>query len=120
MALPLVHSQAIWGGPHDETAVLALRFESGATAELTSSVLFGAPSRVEVYGAEGYALATGTLGPHGKGRVETRQGSVLYTPCDPYVGELEHFGEAIRQGREPEVDGAEGLRNVELLEEACP
>lgn len=38
-----------------------------------------------------------------------------YTPVDPYEGEIADFVEAIRQSREPEVGGAEGLRNVEIL-----
>jgi len=110
-----VAARAVWGGPHDETAVAALRFEGGGTAELCSSVLFPSPSRLEVYGSDGYALATGTLAPHGRGRVETVDGPVDFTPVDPYEGELLDFGRAIREGREPEVDGTEGLRNVELL-----
>ena len=39
---------------------------------------------------------------------------------NPYVGEIADFVAAIRDGRPPEVDGAEGLRNVELLCEAAP
>ena len=27
-------SNSVWEGPHDETAVAAMKFESGATAEL--------------------------------------------------------------------------------------
>ncbi len=118
--LEAVVSRSVWRGPHDETATVALRFESGATAEFTCSVLFGAPSRLEVYGASGYAIATGTLGPHGRGHTETNRGPLEYTPRDPYVGELEDFAESIRAGRSPAVDGEEGLRNVELLERASP
>ena len=115
-----VVTRAVWNGPHDETAVVALRFQDGATAELTSSVLFEAPSRVEVYGSTGYAIATGTLGPHGGGRIETSAGRLDFLRRDPFVGEIEDFAAAVREGRDPEVDGREGLRNVELLEQACP
>ncbi len=62
-------------------------------------------------------MADGTLGPHGRGRIETRAGPLSFTPVDPYRGELEDFAAAVRQGRAPEVDGGEGLRNVELLVE---
>ena len=118
--LSSVVSKGVWGGPHDETAVVALRFASGATAELTSSVLFRAPSRMEVYGTAGYAIATGTLGPHGGGTIETSGGPLAFTPRDPYTGEIDDFVAAVRRGRRPAVDGAEGLRNVELLTQACP
>lgn len=111
-----VTSHAVWSGPHDETAVAVMSFESGATAELCSSVQFGAPSRMEVYGARGWAVGTGTLGPAGDGAIETDAGPLAYEVAHPYVGEIEDFAHAVREGRAPEVDGAEGLRNVELLE----
>jgi predicted dehydrogenase len=41
---------------------------------------------------------------------------VEFTPCDPYVGELTNFIEAIRNDTKPLVDGEEGLANVGLLE----
>ncbi len=110
-----VVSRAAWDGPHDETAVVALQFESGATAEFCSSVQFGSPSRFELYGADDYRLAEDTLGPHGAGTVRSKSGVRPYTVANPYVGELEDFADAIRNGRPPEVDGVEGLRNVELL-----
>ena len=106
----------MYGGPHDETAVVALELESGATAELTSSVLFASPTRFEVYGSEGYAIATGTLGPHGAGEIVTNDGPLPFPIENPFAGEIADFVAAVRDGRPPEVDGGEGLRNVELLE----
>jgi 1,5-anhydro-D-fructose reductase (1,5-anhydro-D-mannitol-forming) len=107
-------------GPHDETALLALRFANGATAEITTSVLFPAPTRVEIYGAEKYAICEGTLGPRGEGTIHIDDEPVPFTPVNPYAGELADFVGAIREKREPEVGGREGLRNVELLLEAMP
>lgn len=118
--LESVISRQVWGGPHDETAVVVLGFESGSTAEFTSTVLFSAPSRMEVYGSRGFATATATMGPHGGGRIETGDGPLAFTARDPYVGELADFAAAIREGRDPAVSGREGVRNVELLEQACP
>lgn len=103
-----------WGG-HDETAIAALELESGATAELCSSVLFESPTRLEVYGSRGWAVCTGTLGPHGGGAVHTKTGPVDYPRSDPYAGEIADFAAAVKEARAPEVDGTEGLRNVELL-----
>ena len=112
-----VTSRSVWGGPHDETAVVALKFESGSTAEFCSSVLFRSPSRVEVYGSADYAIGTDTLGPDGAGSIVTSRGRLSFPVTNPYVGELEDFVAAIRDRRAPEVDGAEGLRNVELMED---
>ena len=112
-----VTSNAVWGGPRDETALVALTFESGATAEFCSSVQFESPSRVEVYGDQGYVIGNHTLGPRGAGTVFTRAGMVPYVVQNPYVGELADFAAAVRNGRPPAVDAREGLRNVELLEE---
>ena len=70
---PLI-TRNVFQGPHDETALLALEFESGATAEVCTSVLFDAPRRMEVYGSDGHALFDDTLGPSGGGRIVTHEG----------------------------------------------
>ena len=110
--------RSVWGGPHDETAAVSMQFTSGATAEFCSSVLFESPSRVEVYGSKGYAICDGTLGPRGRGRIVTHKGSQQFTAKNPYVGEIRNFHDAIRGKTDAEVDGEEGLRNIELLVKA--
>ena len=113
-------SRAVWNGPHDETAVVSLRFESGASAVFCSSVLFQAPSRMEVYGSVGFAECVGTIGPHGAGRIEIGGDAFAFAPVDPYAGEIQDFADAITDDRDPEVNGEEGLRNVELLLATAP
>jgi 1,5-anhydro-D-fructose reductase (1,5-anhydro-D-mannitol-forming) len=108
-------NRQVFNGPHDETALLTYQFENGSTAELCASVLFKGPRVMELYGSEGYAICTDTLGPHGQGRIETHDGSFDYAPANPYVGEIEDFAAAIRDGRQAEVDGREGAANVDLL-----
>jgi 1,5-anhydro-D-fructose reductase (1,5-anhydro-D-mannitol-forming) len=110
----------VFRGPHDETALVLLRFAGGATAELSVSVLFDAPSRVEVYGTRAAAFADETLGPHGAGRITLDGAPLLFTPQNPYEGEWADFVAAIRDARDPEVPGEEGLRNVQILDEAAP
>jgi 1,5-anhydro-D-fructose reductase (1,5-anhydro-D-mannitol-forming) len=110
-----VISRDVWGGPHDETAVMSMRFESGATAELCSSVLFDAPKRMEIYGSESYAICHNTLGPHGSGSITLGDDELEYAVVDPYVGEIEDFVAAVAENRAPEVDGREGLANVAQL-----
>lgn len=116
--LKSVISREVWHGPHDETAVVALRFASGATALLTSSVLIDAPSRFELYGSEGWAAGSGVIAEGGAGTLETHDGTWAFTPGDPYRGEIEDFAVAVAEGRPPEVDGAMGRRNIALLLQA--
>lgn len=111
-------TRSVFRGPHDETALLALEFESGATAEICASVLFNAPKRMEVYGSDGHALFDDTFGRHGRGRIVTHEGEHVFEFADPYTGEVEDFAAAVREDRDPEVNGEEGTRNVALLEEA--
>ncbi len=115
VAVESVTSRSVWGGPHDETAVAVLAFESGATAEFCSSIQFEAPSRLEVYGSDGYAVADRTLTIDGEGTIRTHEGPLPFKPRDPYVGEIEDFVAAVREERPPAVDAREGLRNVEIL-----
>lgn len=111
-------NRAVYDGPHDETALATYQFANGSTAELCVSVLFKGPRIMEIYGSDGYAICTETLGPHGEGRIETHEGTFDYTPANPYIGEIEDFAAAIHEGRPPEVDGVEGAANVDLLLQA--
>jgi 1,5-anhydro-D-fructose reductase (1,5-anhydro-D-mannitol-forming) len=108
-------SRDVWKGPHDETALVSLRFESGATAEICSSVLFDAPKRMEVYASDTYAICDDTMGPHGAGTIRIGRKPLDYQTANPYVGEIVDFVAAATEGRAPEVDGREGVRNVATL-----
>jgi 1,5-anhydro-D-fructose reductase (1,5-anhydro-D-mannitol-forming) len=119
VSLKSMISRDFWKGPHDETALVSVRLRSGATAEFCSSILFDSISRVEVYGSKGYAVAEGTLGRHGGGSVRTHLGELKFSITNPFVGEITDFVAAIREQSKPEVDGNEGLRNVELLVRAA-
>jgi predicted dehydrogenase len=108
-------SRDVWKGPHDETALISLGFESGATAEICSSVLFNAPKRMEVFGSDTYAVCDDTLGPHGGGAISIGGEPMEYQVSNPFVGEIADFAAAVAEGRAPEVDGREGVRNVAIL-----
>lgn len=112
-------SKEVWKGPHDETAVVSMRFESGATAEFCSSVLFESAYRAEIYGDTGYALCDGTLGRRGEGSIRINDRLLDFEPANPYAGEIRDFVEAVLQNRTPEVDGVEGVRNVSILVQAA-
>jgi predicted dehydrogenase len=118
--LRAVVSRPAFRGPHDESAVLAMRFASGATAEIMVSVLFDSTPVVEVFGTAGSAICEGTLGRHGAGRVRLRGAEVPFAVQDPFVAEVADFVQAIEEERDPEVNGEEGVRNTEILAEAAP
>lgn len=115
--LPLI-AKSVYQGPHEETAILSMQFESGATAEMCNSVLFPGPRRMEVYCSDGYALCENTLGADGAGSIVTHSGDFAFDVSNPFQGEVEDFVQAVEAGRAPEVAGPEGARNVELLLEA--
>jgi predicted dehydrogenase len=115
-----VLTREVHKGPHEETAVVALRFASGATAEVIASVLFDSTPVVELFGSAASATCEGTLGPHGKGRIRLRGAELDFPTEDPYAGEIADFVAAIEGDRDAEVSGREGLRNVEILCEAAP
>jgi len=108
----------VYGGPHDETAVVSLGLESGATAQVVSSVVFRAPRVVEIFGSAGSIVCLETLGPRGAGSITVCGEQLPFAVEDPYEKELESFLQSIRHGGRVEVDGQDGLDNVTLLERA--
>lgn len=104
-----------WQGSHDETAAAVFKFEGGATAEICTSVLFDAPSRLEIYGSKGWTICEGTFGREAAGRIWTNDGEFDFPVVNPFLGQLDDFVQAIQQRTRPEVDVAEGARNAQIL-----
>lgn len=109
-----------WVNDHDETAILTFEYENGVTAQATSSVLFEAPSRFEIFGSKGYAVCDATVGHFGAGRIEINGEPVEFTAISPFEGLIQDFVSAIKEGRDPEVTGEMGLENVQELVFAKP
>lgn len=108
-------SRAKFDSPHDESAIVALRFASGATAEICVSVQFESAPRVEIYGDDGWIRMENTLGRHGGGDIAHNGNPVAFEQANPFLGELDDWIRAIQDSRAPEVSGEEGRRNVEWL-----
>lgn len=106
------------GGNGDATALVSLRFQSGATGEILSSVLFKAPRLIEIYGSKASAVCKDTLGPRGAGEITLNGNQLEFTVNDPYELELANFVQAILTGTAPESSGENGKLNVALLEKA--
>ena len=110
-----VISREVWHGPHDETAVAAFKFESGATAELCSSALFASPHRFEIYGSKGWAVCEDTFGRDAAGRIWTDKGPFEFPIVNPFTAQFDDLVRAVVTGEKHEVDAQEGARNIELL-----
>lgn len=111
-------SRSKFSSAHDESAIVLLGFESGATAELCVSVQYASKSRIEIYGDHGEIRMEDTMGRHGGGSVFANGESLDFSVVNPFLGELSDFVDAIRNNRPPEVDALEGQRNVEILLQA--
>ena len=109
---------SLYGGPHDETASVSLQFESGTVADFTTSVVFSAPSRFELYCDDASVVCENTLGPTGAGTILINNAPLDFECKNPYVGEIQNFVDAIEGKARAAVPAAEGIRNVELLLQA--
>lgn len=111
-----VCSSPVFGSAHDETALVSMLFDSGATAQIMTSVVMRAPRMVEIFGSGGFIRCTETLGPRGTGKIVVNDEELEFVSVNPYKAELEDFIAAIKTGAIPFVNGDEGLANVALLE----
>jgi len=102
----------VWGGLHDETAVIAARLQSGITVETTSSIQFGTYHRVELFGDKSIAICDSTLGRVGGGVITIGDETLAFEPVSPFLSELEDVVRAITHGCEPKSDAEAGRRSV--------
>ncbi|MHA1732332.1 MAG: inositol 2-dehydrogenase [Promethearchaeota archaeon] len=105
-----------------DTAVVTLKFESGAMAVIDNSrqAVYGYDQRVEVFGSGGMVLDDNDF-PN-NARVYTKEETsadkihwfFLQRYNESYVSELEAFFESLRIGSEPIAGGKDGLNAVLL------
>jgi predicted dehydrogenase len=115
MHLDTVTTNSVWGGPHDETAIVSGELASGVTVEATSSVLFGPCTRIELFGDKGTAVCIETMGRHGGGEI-TINGEVMeYDLANPFTSQLENVADSILLGAVLNSGGDVGLRSVKDL-----
>ena len=105
---------------NDESAMALFKFESGATAELVSSIHYDHRLSLEIFGSDGFAKGYEITGDDSVNPVIINGSPIIVADQNPYVGEIEDFAEAILKNRDPEVTAAEGLRNLELLLQIDP
>lgn len=126
----------VHGYESEDSAVALLSFENGALA--TVDTFFCIPdasskNALELYGSQGSILAKGTIGQGPAGQMaaflegegkgydaqqarDTDQGMVIAPePVNTYRAEIEEFGQAIIENREPVISAELGLRNQKIL-----
>lgn len=121
--------------PEDSAAVL-LQFERGTLASVDTFFCIpdtASQNRLELYGSRGSILAQGTIGQGEAGimtaflepaetdydaaqaRAEGGGIAIAPEPVNMYRAEIEEFGAAILEGREPSHHAGLGLRNQQIL-----
>jgi predicted dehydrogenase len=103
----------------DEATVLALEFESGALATLTTSFFTPVVNEIAVFGTQAAAYSSGGGERlQVQGRNDSKAMEIELEPMDPVVDQMMAFARAIRGEIPVEVDGEAGLAVVAVLEAA--
>ncbi len=101
---------------NDETALISIQFESGATASIYTSILFNSEFSLEVFGEKHNAKALNVITSKSKGSIVIDGVPLEYKdPENFYACELRNFALAIQNKSLVEVTLQEGFRNIELL-----
>jgi len=100
-------------GHRDRTAMMQFSYSDGVTAECTTSSLYDAPRRIEIYGTKGAAFCDGTLGRRGAGRILINDEPLEFEVQSPFENQLRDFASAIRDDRAPDASAEAGLQVVD-------
>lgn len=135
-ALTCLTNRTIHEYPVEDSAVVSLVFESGALGSVDAFFCIpdeASRNRLEVYGTRGSILAEGTIGQEPGGTMRALLGTgegaydpgqvrgtepgvpIMPEPVNTYRAEIEEFGRAIAEGRDPVNDGALGIRSQRVL-----
>lgn len=115
LSLKSVTSNRVWGGPHDESAIIAGILPSGITVEIACSVQFGPYNRLEIFGSDGEAICHNTFGRAGSGEIWLNGESLQFSTVNPFYAQIQNVIHCIQNKDIPIADGFAGLRNVQDL-----
>lgn len=103
----------------DQRVTLTFPFKSGATANLYVSVADQPVKYMRLVGTQGVIECRNTLGSFGGGEIILPEGPLLgFHPVNPYAAQIVNFTTAVREGRDPEVNGTVGHAHVCWLDDA--
>ncbi len=136
LAGPVAEVFAVWqlGALHkiesEDVVNAVMRFASGATGVVQAATAFwpGYPERTEFHGTKGTAVITGDKlttwdvendsgepAPLAR-EVASGASDPMAISLEPFERQFRDFGNAIAQGRQPQVSGVEGLYALELVD----
>jgi predicted dehydrogenase len=104
----------------EEGVAFRLDFKSGIVLQGTAAYSAAFSSFVHVHGEKGWA----ELGPafafeeerRLSGKIGGKWFDKTYEPIDEFVLEIDAFADCIREGREPEPTGEQGLRDIIIID----
>lgn len=114
----LAESESVRRGiESDERVRITTLHGVGTQSRISVSVVDPPQKLLVVHCEAGTVRCLDTLGSRGTGTITLPNGDLLpFVPVNPYVEQLRAYVDAIRDGRQPEVDGYVGLQNVRWLE----
>jgi predicted dehydrogenase len=107
----------------EETVTWLMRFPSGALANLSTSYGIHRASRLAVHLDDGSLLMDNAYPYHGQrlrirraaNGVET-ESELAIAPKDHFALEMDHMADCVLSDRDPRTAGAEGLRDMQIME----
>jgi predicted dehydrogenase len=104
----------------EEGIAFRLDFRSGLVLQGTAAYSAAFSSFVHVHGEKGWAeLAPAFAFEEERrlsGKIAGRWFAKTFKPIDEFALELDYFSTCIREGRKPEPDGEQGLRDIIIIE----
>jgi predicted dehydrogenase len=104
----------------EDSIAFRLTHQGGLVCQGTSSFSARAASFLQVHGDKGWAALNPAFAFEEErrlfGKIEGRWFERKFKAIDEFVLELDGFADCVRQGRDPEPDGMEGLRDMATVE----
>ena len=104
----------------DESIAFQLKFPDGLFVQASSSFAAAKASFIQIHGDKGWAAVDPFYAYNEErrlfGQVGGRWFGKVYKPIEEFHLELDHLAACIRANREPEPDGATGMRDVVVME----
>jgi predicted dehydrogenase len=104
----------------EEGIAFRLEFRSGLVLQGTAAYSAAFSSFVHIHGEKGWAeLAPAFAFEEERrlsGKIAGRWFAKTFKPIDEFALELDYFAKCIREGRKPEPDGEQGLRDIIIID----
>jgi predicted dehydrogenase len=104
----------------EEGIAFRLEFRSGLVLQGTAAYSAAFSSFVHIHGEKGWAeLAPAFAFEEERrlsGKIAGRWFAKTFKPIDEFALELDYFAKCIREGRKPEPDGEQGLRDIVIID----